>query len=60
MLSITLQAEGFLANSAQVSNMRHCNTKHNEWIGLDLVVFTLYYFKECLLEMKFSREISMY
>lgn len=39
MLSITLQAEGFLANSAQVSNMRHCNIKLNEWIGLDLVVF---------------------
>ena len=61
MLSITLHTEErFLANSSRVSNMRHCTIRLNEWIGLDLVVFKLYYFKEYLFEMKFSREIWTY
>lgn len=40
--------------------MRHYNVKLNEWIGLDLVVLKLYYFKEFLFEMKFSGEILLY
>lgn len=56
ILSMNIQVEEeFLADSTQISTMRHSSIKLNEWISLDLVVFTVYYFKEPRFEVKFSR-----